>query len=250
MKNLKIKLSIIFLSASSLLSAQILDLYPKKYVNLNFSKERIKEYNSPAAFLKCSELEKKISLEGRSLDNLTITEEEIFANCNETTDFWETVGVGCNWYCGMSPKKIEGSSFLMSQGGNTYEAKNAHDFSYKTAWAEGVYGYGIGEYLIYTFDTKNPRINIIKVVNGYVKNLDAWKNNSRVKQLKMYVNNELFAFLNLKDEYSEQHFYIPAIGGTWKYDWTIKFEIMQVYKGSKYDDVVITEIYFDGLDVH
>ncbi len=150
----------------------------------------------------------------------------------------------------MSPKKIEGSSFLISQGENTYEAKNVHDFSYKTAWVEGVSGYGIGEHLIYTFDANNPRINTIKVVNGYVKSPDAWRNNSRVERLKMYVNNELFAFLNLKDEYSEQHFYIPAIGRTWKDDWEIKFEIMKVYKGSKYDDVVITEIYFDGLDVH
>lgn len=32
--------------------------------------------------------------------------------------------------------------------------------------------------------------------------------------------------------------------------WTLKFEIAEVYKGTKYDDVVITEIYFDGIDVH
>ena len=30
----------------------------------------------------------------------------------------------------------------------------------------------------------------------------------------------------------------------------MKFEILDVYKGLKYDDVVISEIYFDGLDVH
>ncbi|PKL12986.1 MAG: hypothetical protein CVV50_03895 [Spirochaetae bacterium HGW-Spirochaetae-6] len=30
----------------------------------------------------------------------------------------------------------------------------------------------------------------------------------------------------------------------------IKFEILDVYKGLKYDDVAITEIYFGGLDVH
>jgi hypothetical protein len=33
-------------------------------------------------------------------------------------------------------------------------------------------------------------------------------------------------------------------------DWSIKFEILDVYKGLKYDDVVISEIYFDGIDVH
>lgn len=33
-------------------------------------------------------------------------------------------------------------------------------------------------------------------------------------------------------------------------DWKIRFEIMEVYPGDKYDDTVITEIYFDGTDVH
>jgi hypothetical protein len=32
--------------------------------------------------------------------------------------------------------------------------------------------------------------------------------------------------------------------------WTMRFEIMDVYKGDKYDDTAITEIYFDGIDVH
>jgi len=32
--------------------------------------------------------------------------------------------------------------------------------------------------------------------------------------------------------------------------WTMKFEIIEVYKGTKYDDTAITEIYFDGIDVH
>lgn len=33
-------------------------------------------------------------------------------------------------------------------------------------------------------------------------------------------------------------------------DWTVKFEIVEVYKGTKYNDTVISEIFFDGTDVH
>ena len=29
-----------------------------------------------------------------------------------------------------------------------------------------------------------------------------------------------------------------------------KFEILEVYPGSKHDDTVIAELYFDGIDVH
>lgn len=32
--------------------------------------------------------------------------------------------------------------------------------------------------------------------------------------------------------------------------WRLRFEIMEVYKGEKYDNTVITELYFDGIDVH
>jgi hypothetical protein len=33
-------------------------------------------------------------------------------------------------------------------------------------------------------------------------------------------------------------------------DWTLKFEILDVYPGDKYSDTVITELFFDGIDVH
>lgn len=32
--------------------------------------------------------------------------------------------------------------------------------------------------------------------------------------------------------------------------WTLQFEIVAVYPGAKYEDTAITEIYFDGIDVH
>lgn len=92
-----------------------------------------------------------------------------------------------------------------------------------------------------------------------MKSQTAWANNSRVKKLKMYVNNKPYAILNLKDERALQTFKVDPLGSAnredfqalqRKPDWTLKFEIMEVYKGLKYDDVVIAELYFDGLDVH
>lgn len=156
-------------------------------------------------------------------------------------------------------KEVSASSFLKSQGTNNYEPKNAHDLNYKNVWVEGVNGYGIGEYLLYTFGGASPRINEIIVVNGYVKSKTAWENNSRVKMLKLYIDDKPYAILNLKDIRGSQSFKIEPIGNSdrenWdvlktKPDWTLKFEILDVYNGLKYDDVVISEIYFDGLDVH
>jgi hypothetical protein len=33
-------------------------------------------------------------------------------------------------------------------------------------------------------------------------------------------------------------------------NWTLRFEILDVYPGEKYTDTVISELYFDGIDVH
>ncbi|MBQ3875587.1 MAG: hypothetical protein II728_09435 [Bacteroidaceae bacterium] len=70
-----------------------------------------------------------------------------------------------------------------------------------------------------------------------------------MKKLKVYVNNKPYAFLNLEDSRSEQTFNIAPLTDK-KKQWTMKFEIVEVYKGEKYDDTALSEIYFDGMDVH
>jgi len=90
--------------------------------------------------------------------------------------------------------------------------ENAHDLSFKTAWIEGVKGYGIGEYIIYHFRQTAPRITKIIIANGYVKSHKTWLENSRVKKLKLYIDNKPFAILNLEDSRYEQIFEFEPIG--------------------------------------
>lgn len=182
--------------------------------------------------------------------NLTKEENEV---CDETKNsFWEIIGGACSWYCAGGPDTVMGSSQLKAQGKNSYKAGNAHDLNYKNAWVEGVPGYGIGEYLTYRFRGGSPRVTTIIVVNGYVKSAKAYKENSRVKKLKVYKDDQPIAILELKDIIGEQSFNIGVLGSNKEGTpgWTLKFEIMEVYKGDKYDDTAISEIYFNGLDVH
>lgn len=168
----------------------------------------------------------------------------------ETKDgYYELIGGGCSWYCGDGgPIKITASSRLANQGSNNYNEENLHDFEANTSWVEGVKGYGIGEWVEYTFRAKNPRITEILIVNGYGKSQSAWKNNSRVKKLKLYIKGKPVAILNLEDTRCVQSFEIAPV--TDDKEWTMKFEIMDVYKGDKWEDTAISEIYFSGLDVH
>lgn len=207
----------------------------------------------------CEKVWNKVIKHG-GYEKLSSAEKKIYNNCDETYEsYWDILGVGCSWYCGGGQDTISASSSLKPYKGINYSAKNIHDLSYKTAWIEGVPGYGIGEYVMYHFPPENPRITEIIIVNGYAKSQKAWKDNSRVKKLKMYVNDEPFAILNLEDSRQEQHFRFEPLGygdrENWellqeKPWWTIKFEIVEVYKGDKYDDTAITQIYFDGIDVH
>src|SRR5690606_33566085 len=237
--------------------AQIKEINPTSVRLLDLSVEAETAFNENREA--CKKIWDKMSA-GTKYDDLTDAEKDALSKVDETlVDYWDIIGDGCSWYCGGGPKEVTASSNLKSQGTNNYEPQNAHDLNYKNVWVEGVPGYGISEYLLYTFNGPSPRITEIIIVNGHVKSQLAWENNSRVKKLKVYINDEPYANFNLQDTRSAQTFEVNPIGYEDRQnldamkvepDWTIKFEILEVYKGLKYDDVVISEIYYDGLDVH
>ena len=254
MKQLAIVLALFLLTQTG--ANKIKELNPDSTKTLKFNARMVRKYNDEIR--KAKSITEKIG--NKKWDDYTKEEEKasIFLDRNKN-DFFDIFGIGCNWYCGGGPKKVTASSHLKQQGKITYRPENAHDLNYKNVWAEGVKGYGIGEYLLYTFEPIAPRITRIIVVNGHVKSEKAWKNNSRVKKLKLYIDDKPYAILKLEDIRGEQTFNVNPIGNDdrnnfdnlkLKPDWTLKFEIMEVYKGLKYDDVVISEIYFDGIDVH
>ena len=156
----------------------------------------------------------------------------------------------CSWYCGGQIDSVTASSAL----GEKYAAEKAHDFSIVTAWVEGVEGNGEGEYIKYAFPGTCPRITTVLIHNGYVKNWDVWRDNGRVKRLLMYYNDKPYVILHLQDTANLQSFEVGILGNEERSEtspaWSIKFEILEVYPGEKYEDTAITEIYFDGIDVH
>ena len=218
--------------------SQIKNFYPKKVVKPDLSAKREKEINRQNELLQKKNL---TASEQKELNILLEKYGEVVENA------WDIIDGGCSWYCGGGNYKIKASSSL----GDSYKAEFANDLSYKTAWVEGKKDEGIGEYLEYYFKNDSPRITEIIISNGYMKSEETWKNNNRVKKLKLYVNSVPFGILNLKDSRTDQYFEVGTLGhnknGT---DLILKLEILEVYKGSKYNDTAITEIYFDGIDVH
>lgn len=243
-------LTILLYFFSYIISAQNVPiLEPARIFPLDFDQARIQWELSENAIDKLSKEQELSKEEGIA----HMKYGEVYEN------IWDIVGSACSWYCGGGVKEVNASSYLSSQGSNSYDPINAHDLNYENAWVEGVKGYGEGEKLVYTFSGANPRITDIIIVNGYVKNENSYKNNSRVKKLKVYLDNQPIATLNLNDTIAEQWFSFEPIGTQNRTsfeemgklpDWTLTFEIVEVYKGEKYDDTVISEIYFNGTDVH
>jgi hypothetical protein len=218
------------------------NLYPKSTRKVDLSAKTDNEIKRQNLLL---EKDKRTTVEQKELDVLLKKYGEVVESV------WDVIEGGCSWYCGGGNYKIKTSSSLNSDKDTKYQEKNANDLSYETAWVEGKSDEGIGEYLEYYFYNKSPRITGIIISNGYVKSESTWKNNNRVKKLRLIVNGKVFGILNLEDSKDDQIFELGTLGhnknGT---DLILKFQIVEVYKGDKYNDTAITEIYFDGIDVH
>lgn len=163
---------------------------------------------------------------------------------------------GCSWYCGGFVSDFTSSSSLAAYSDITYSADKAHDFDITTAWVEGKSDYGVGEFVEYGFDMttvkEKHQLGITKIIlaNGYKKTKKTWEENSRVKKVKMYVDNKPFGLLELLDSFEFQTIEIEKIYLPVKKVMKIKFVILEVYPGTKYKDTAISELLFDGVGVH
>lgn len=143
--------------------------------------------------------------------------------------------------------KITASSCLPTYKGIEYNAEQISDFNASTAWVEGAKGYGIGEYIEFRYDfskvaESDYSVNTVIINNGYSKNCTTWESNSRVKQLKIYVNTVPHTVIILKDTNDTQTVSMPSIKFEAKKINIVRFEILEVYKGTKYKDTAISEI--------
>ena len=218
------------------LYAQVPELEPTSVVDIPYADLQV-----------CDRVEMKASTD---YDSLSDVEFALLCFVEEDPVLSHFYSGNCSWYCGGQIDSVTASSAL----GEKYAAEKAHDFSIVTAWVEGVEGNGEGEYIKYAFPGTCPRITTVLIHNGYVKNWDVWSDNGRVKRLLMYYNDKPYVILHLQDTANLQSFEVGILGNEERSEtspaWSIKFEILEVYPGEKYEDTAITEIYFDGIDVH
>lgn len=119
----------------------------------------------------------------------------------------------------------------------------------ETAWVDNSTGGSVPR-LTFTFSGSCPRITQISIFNGNAKSKDSWEEYGRAKRIKLYFDNLPIAILNLENSRTYQQFKVDTLGYHDKEHapWTLSFEILDTYSGSKTSRVSISEITFDGID--
>ena len=152
------------------------------------------------------------------------------------------------------------SSELDEDKNDKYAAKNMVDGNPSTAWVEGKKGGGINEYIKFYCPPEESdmvdlysayKIKGLGIINGYAKSENVFYKNNRVKKIRIEYKNDIFREENPYDMKKQGSFefiledkmemqYLEFTGPIYMSE--MKITILEVYKGSKWNDTCISEL--------
>ncbi len=138
----------------------------------------------------------------------------------------------------------EATSKLKNQWGDFF-AYNAVDANIETCWVEGVSGNGKGEIITFTFNETQVTGFVIQA--GMVKNSKSYNQNTRVREMLVYVENEPPITVKLADVMNKQIVVFDRPVET-SY---LAMELVDFYTaGTKGDDCCITDVWILNNEVY
>lgn len=152
--------------------------------------------------------------------------------------------IGCSWYCGGGPRKINSNT----NSDTIYKDKKIHDFDLKTSWNGKVEE---NEITFYFRLGKTLRMTEIIIYSGKHSSLKDWQDYARPKQIELSINDSTFIHLNLSNSYHGQGFELKNILPKDQTKMNLKFRVLSVHPGRKEKSVFhISEINFNGVGDH
>ena len=130
------------------------------------------------------------------------------------------------------------SSSHLELGAFKYPASNLVDGDPSTAWAEGVPGSGIGQWVDVTFPTVRT-VRELRVLPGYAKRPDLFKKYNRPKRLRFSFADGTSQTVTLQDAPTLQRFPVESATGD-----PVRLTILDVYRGTTRNETYISEIDF------
>ncbi|QUH29244.1 NADase-type glycan-binding domain-containing protein [Vallitalea guaymasensis] len=165
---------------------------------------------------------------------------------------------------------ITSTSTLPDEGEYTYAVKNLFDQDLATAWVEGKEDLGIGESIEIEFKS-HTNIGEIAIANGYTTNNSCYKNNGKIKKLKIDIYDtddagkerciskiveldnrnvipEIGDFTQISNlyKYYDMFDFLSVFDEKRVYTNRIVLTILEAESGNKYKDVCISEILLLG----
>jgi VWFA-related protein len=123
---------------------------------------------------------------------------------------------------------------------DAYQAAHLTDGKDATCWAEGADGPGVGEWVQFGFDAPKT-LKAFQIIAGYTKTDAIYRANNRVKQVKVVFSDGASQVVDLADKSGPQRVLIDRDKPTR----SVRFVIMDVYRGSRYNDTCVSEIVFE-----
>jgi hypothetical protein len=130
------------------------------------------------------------------------------------------------------------SSVLKSQKGNFYEPDKMFDGNRDTAWVEAEEGDGVGETVTLHFG-RQRKLAGFEIINGYDKNQTIWSANSRIRELGVATATGPALDVTLQDVRGARRVDFATPVDTSFLELTIR----SVYRGAKYRDTAVSELY-------
>ncbi|MDX9759680.1 MAG: DUF4339 domain-containing protein [Bacteroidota bacterium] len=131
-----------------------------------------------------------------------------------------------------------GASSILEDDMQKYGTQNLDDNDAKTVWAEGEFGDGRKARLEFTpFESEVGGIYGFRMLNGHCRTRKLWEANARVRRMRVHSGEEE-RIVELIDTPDWQY---VSLGG-FAVRGSIEFEILDVYPGSKYEDLTISEL--------
>lgn len=161
-----------------------------------------------------------------------------FISDNDNVTNNKSIDKVCEEYNLISWDNMNASSSLEDTSKISYLPQCASDNNSSTCWVEGKEDDGIGEW-IQLNSNSNVKIKSIDIENGYRKSEYVFNINNRVKKVLIEFSNGTCITKELQDGFNNKN----KIEFQNKIEVkSIKFTILDVYKGIKYRDTCISEI--------
>jgi hypothetical protein len=142
------------------------------------------------------------------------------------------------------------SSVLEAQGEVDYEVENLLDEKPATCWAEGVAGYGIGEFVEFTW-AEPVDIYQVRILPGYDKKSagwDRWTSNGRVRTFDLVFSDGTTESFQVSDSRAVQSLDLSATHTVT----SVRFVITGVYEAQpgphKAEDTSMSELHLWGTE--